>query len=162
MNMTTRKTRACTLDTLDEDLKTAIRAHAVKYELNDLESNILMCCETISIRQKRGFWSGIRTTLSAVYVTPKWLVWADSTDRSDASVGASQLTHVDIWDYPTAASSPITSDEGLNITGRYTDKSKTGIVFIVLDSNATGRKFRQVLAEVLNKAASKEHGVYQP
>lgn len=162
MNMTTRKTRACTLDTLDEDLKTAIRAHAMQHELNDLESNILMCCETISVRQKRGFWGGIRTTLSAVYLTPKWLVWADSTDRSDASVGASQLIHVDLWDYQTTSIFPITFDEGLNITGRYTDKSKTGIVFIVLDSNTDGRKFRQLLAEVLNKAASKEQGVYQP
>lgn len=162
MDMTNRKTRACTLDTLDGDLRTAIRAHALKYGLNDLESDILMCCETLSVRQNRGFWGGIRTTLSAVFVTPKWLVWADSTDRSDASVDASQLMHVDIWDYQTTASFPITSDEGLNITGRYTDKSKTGIVFIVLDSNADGHKFRQVLEEVLIKAANKEHGVYQP
>ena len=144
MNMTTRKTRACTL-ALDEHLKTAIRAHALQFELNDLESNILMCCETISVHQKRGFGGGIRTTLSAVYVTPKWLVWADSTDQSDASVGASRLIHVDIWDYQTTAGFPMTLDEGINITARYTDKSSMGIVFIVLDSNAEGRKFRTVL-----------------
>ncbi|HJS20481.1 MAG TPA: hypothetical protein VJ785_17155 [Anaerolineales bacterium] len=89
----------------------------------------------LSVCQKRGFWGGIRTTLSAVYVTPRWQVWADSTDRGDACIGASQLIHVDIWDYPTTSTSPITSDEGLNVTGRYTDKSKTGMAFIVLDSN---------------------------
>ena len=161
MNITNRKTRACTLDTLDEDLKAAIRDHAVKYGLNDLESEVLMCCETLSVRQKRGFWGGIKTTLSAVYVTRRWLVWADSTDRSDARVGASELIYVDIWDDQTATDSPITSDEGLNITGRYTDESRTGLVFIVLDSNLDGRKFRQVLAEVLSKAAYKQHAVYQ-
>ena len=42
MHRTTRKTRACTLDTLDEHLKTAIFAHAVQYGLDDLECNILM------------------------------------------------------------------------------------------------------------------------
>ena len=51
MNPTTRKTRACTLD---EDLKDALRAHAAKYRLDDLESEILMCCETLSARYKKG------------------------------------------------------------------------------------------------------------
>jgi hypothetical protein len=37
MNLTTRKTRACVLDTLDEELKEAIRAHAVKYGLDDID-----------------------------------------------------------------------------------------------------------------------------
>ena len=161
MQMTTRKTRACTLDTLDENLKTAIFAHAVKYGLDDLERNILMCCETISVRQARGFWGGISTTLSAVYVTHKWLVWVDSTDRSDARVAASELIYVDIWDDQTTTDFPITSDEGLNITGRYTDESRTGIVFIVLDSNPDGRKFRQMLQDELRKATNKEPGIYQ-
>lgn len=161
MNMMNRKTRACNLDTLDEDLRVAIHTHAVKYGLNDLESGILMCCETLSARQKRGFAGGIRTTLSVVYVTPRWLVWADSTDRSDASVSASPLIYVDVWDDQTTTDSLLTSDEGLNITGRYTDESRTGLVFIVLDSNPDGRKFRQVLEEALNKTARKEHGIYQ-
>lgn len=159
--MTTRKTRLCSLDTLDEDLKAAIHAHALQYGLNDLESDILVCCETLSVRQTRGFWGGIKTTLSAVYVTPKWLVWADSTDRNDARVGASKLIHVDIWDYQTTTVHPITAQVGLNITGRYTDTDRTGMAFIALDANADGRKFRQALEEALSKAASKEHGAHQ-
>ena len=162
MNRITRKTRICTLDTLDEDLKSAIHAHALNHGLNDLESNVLMCCETLSVRQKKGFSGGIRTTLSAVYVTPKWLVWADSTDRSDASVGASQLIDVDIWDDRAMIGYSITADEGLNITGLYTVKNKKGMAFIALDSNPNGRKFRQVLEEALSKAVSQEHAVYQP
>lgn len=129
--------------------------------MNDLEADILMCCETLSVRQRRGFWRGIRTTLSTVYVTPKWLVWADSTDRSDANVGGSQLICVDLWDDQATTNSPIASDQGLNITGRYTDETKTGIVFIVLDSNLDARKFRQVLEEELSKATNKEPGSYQ-
>ena len=160
--MTTRKTRLCTLDTLDEDLKAAIHAHALQYGLNDLESDILVCCETLSVRQTKGFWGGIKTALSAVYVTPKWLVWVDSTDRSDANVGASQLIHVDIWDYQTTTVYPITAEVGLNITGRYTDMHRTGLTFIALDANADGRKFRRALEEALSKAASKENGVYEP
>jgi len=58
MNKTTRKTRVCTPDTLDEELKATIRAHGAKYGLDDIESDILMCCETISIHPKKGFLGG--------------------------------------------------------------------------------------------------------
>jgi len=66
MNTFTRTTRACTLETLDEDLKAVMRAHITKYGLGDIESDILMCCETTSIRQKKGLFGGIKTTRSAV------------------------------------------------------------------------------------------------
>ncbi|HSA99043.1 MAG TPA: hypothetical protein VLE49_00220 [Anaerolineales bacterium] len=150
--MTSRKTRACTLETLDESLKAAIRAHGAKYELRDIESDILMCCETISVQQKKGLFGGIKTTLSAVYVTPKWLVWVESSEQNDAGAGTAQLKHIDVRDYRTTASYPIMPDQGLNVTGRYTDKTKTGIKFIMLDSEADGQKFRQVLDEALRKA----------
>jgi hypothetical protein len=118
MNTTTRKTRACTLETLDGELQAAIRAYGAKYLLEDIESDILMCCETISIGQKKGFFGGIKTTLSAVYVTPKWLVWADSNGQSDVAAGTAQLSQIDVHDYQTTAQYAITPAQGLNITGR--------------------------------------------
>jgi hypothetical protein len=155
MNITTRKTRACTLETLDISLKTAIRAHATKYGLGDIESDILLCCETISVSQKKGLFGGIKSTLSAVYVTPKWLVWADSTDRNDAGVGTAELRHLGVRDYQTTASYAVSPDQGLNITGRYTDKNKTGIAFIALDTDSDGQMFRQVLEEAVSKATKR-------
>ena len=149
MNITTRKTRACTLDTLDEELKAAIRAHGAKYGLDDIESGILMCCETLSVRHKKGLFGGIGTTLSAVYVTPKWLVWADSNGRSDVTAGTARLSQIDVRDYRDTAQYAITPPQGLNITGRYTDKNRTGITFIVLEAEADGEKFRQVLNEAI-------------
>ena len=153
MNTMTRTTRACTLETLDGNLKAAIRAHGAKYGLEDIESGILMCCETITVGPKKGFFGGIKTALSAVYVTPKWLVWADSTGRNDAGASTARLKQIDVRDYRTTASYAITPDQGLNITGRYTDKNRTGISFIVLSTDKDGQKFRQVLEEAMNKAA---------
>lgn len=152
MNTITRATRACTMGTLDGDLKAAMRAHVTKYGLGDIESDILMCCETISVLRKKGLFGGIKTTRSAVYITPKWLVWADGTDRNDADAGTAQLNHIDVRDYQTTASYAITPDQGLNITGRYTDKNKTGITFIMLGTEPDGQKFRQVLEEARGKA----------
>ena len=153
MNITTRKTRVCTIESLDGKLKAAIRAHGAKYGLADIESDILMCCETISVRPQKGFFGGIKTSLSAVYITPKWLVWAESADGNDASAGTAQLKHIDVRDYRNTASYAISPDQGLNITGRYTDKNKTGITFIVLDSEVDGQEFRRVLKEALGRAA---------
>jgi hypothetical protein len=55
MNEASRKTRACTIDTLDDELKSAIRGHGMKYGLEELESHILICCETITVQQKKGY-----------------------------------------------------------------------------------------------------------
>ena len=153
MNTTTRKTRACTIDTLDEELKAAIRAHGTKFGLEDIESDVLMCCETLTVHQKKGFFGGIKTTLSAVYITPKWLVWADSSGRNNVVAGTARSNQIDVRDYGSTAQYAITPDQGLNITGRYTDKNKTGITFIMLGAEADGQKFRQVLSEALRNVA---------
>lgn len=150
MNEVVRKTRACTIETLDEKLRAAIRTHAETYGLRDIEVNVLMCCETISARSRRGLFGGIKTTLSAVYVTPRWLVWADGSDQKEITAGTAQLRHLNVRDYGTTASYSITPDQGLNITGRYTNKNRTGITFIVLDSEPDGLKFREVLDEARN------------
>lgn len=153
MSLATRKTRACTIEALDGGLKAAIRAHGAKYGLDDIESNVLMCCETLTVHQKKGFFGGIKTSLSAVYVTPRWLVWAESSGRNDVVAGTAQLKQIEVRDYRTTAQYAITPDQGLNITGRFTDKNRMGITFIVLEAEADGQKFRQVLNEAFRKAA---------
>lgn len=153
MNGAARKTRACTIDALDEELRAAIRAHGTNVGLEDIEADILMCCETITIHQRKGFSGGIKTTLSAVYVTPKWLVWADSSGPNDVLAGVAPLSQIDVRDDRTTAQYVIAPNQGLNITGRYTDQNRTEITFIVLDAKADGQKFRQVLDEAWRNAA---------
>jgi hypothetical protein len=150
MNGTTRTTRNCSFETLDEKLREAIRLHGVKYGLADLEFNILMCCETLSARQKKGLLSGVKTTLSAVYVTPKWLVWAAGSPEGDAAAWTARLIHIEIDDARfTAAGYTISPDQGLNVTGLYTSNDTAGLRFIVLDAGPVGQKFRKVLKRAL-------------
>jgi hypothetical protein len=143
MNTSPRKTRACTFDALDAQLKAAIRAHGTKFGLEDVEFDILMCCETISAHHKKGFLGGIQTTLSAVYVTPKWLVWADSSGPNDVVVGAAQLSEIHVRDDQATG-------QGLNISGRFTEGDGTGITFIMLEAESDGQKFRHVLHKALS------------
>lgn len=147
MNTITRTTRACTVETLSGALQTAIQAHAAEYGLEDIGSDVLMCCETVSVNQKTGLLSGVGTTVSAVYITPKWLVWADG----EAGAGSARLKHIDVRDYRETASYAVSPDHGLNITGRYTDRNRTGLTFIGLGSDADGQKFRLALEEAIGK-----------
>ena len=151
MNTITRTTRACTVETLDTVLKAAIHAHGVKYGLDDIESEVLMCCETTSVNHRTGLFSSMKTTLSAVYITPKWLVWAESTDHKPAGAGSAMLRSINVRDYQNTASYAVMPDHGLNITGRYTDKNRTGITFIGLGSDIDGQKFRQLLEGTINR-----------
>jgi len=151
VNTITRTTRACTFEALNDTLKAAIHAHGLKFGLDDIISDVLMCCETVSVNQKTGLFNSTKTTLSAVYITPTWLVWVEGAQHKDASAGSARLRNIDVHDYQNTASFAITPDHGLNITGRYTDKNKTGITFIGLDSNMDGQRFRQLLNNTLKK-----------
>jgi hypothetical protein len=65
------------------------------------------------------------------------------------------LSQIDVRDYQTTAQYAITPDQGLNVTGRDSEKYKMGMTFIVLESEADGQKFREVLKQALRRAAVK-------
>lgn len=155
MSETTRITRQCAIHELNPVLVTAIRAHVKQYHLDDLEAGLLMCCETTSLQQKKGFFGGTENAVSVVFVTPKWLVWAESINNKIAEVNSALLTHIDIHDFAGSAMGAIAPDTGMNVTGRYTNAVKTGQAFIGIGADDVGNKFRQVLHEAMNKAANK-------
>jgi hypothetical protein len=143
------------MDDLNTGLKGALRAHALKHQLGNIESDILICCETTSINQKSGLFGATKdTSLSAAYLTPRWLVWVDTNDRNKPLVSSAQLKQINIHDYELSVLYKIKPDHGLHITGRYTDVTQTGIVFLGIGSDPGGRKFREILGQTLKKAAS--------
>ena len=153
MNSITSSTRACALEELNTGLRAALQAHGTRYGLSDIEANILMCCETKSARIKNGLFGGMENTLSAVYVTPKWLVWAVAANGKLPTVGSALLRNINMRDYEETSSGSIMPNQGLNITGRYTDVNQTGITFISLGTEADGKNFRVILKDAIKKAA---------
>jgi hypothetical protein len=155
MSETKRLTRICSIDELNPVLSSAIRAHIKQYQLGDVESSILMCCETTSVQQKKGFFGGSENAVSAAIVTPQWLIWAESVSNKTAEVNSALLSHIDIHDYARSAMGTISPDTGMNITGRYTNAVKTGAAFIGIGTDQNGIKFREVLHDVMKKVVSK-------
>src|SRR5512133_1225646 len=155
MSENKRITRICAINELKPALSSAIRAHIQQYQLGDIESNVLMCCETTSVQQKKGFFGGSENAVSTALVTTQWLVWAESVGSKTVEVNSALLTHIDVHDYAGSAMGTISPDTGLNITGRYTNAVKTGQTFIGIGSDQNGIKFREVLLDTRKKAANK-------
>ena len=155
MQTTSRATRICMLEDLNPGLKAVLKAHVARYQLDAGESDIIMCCETTSIRQKNRWFGATKDiTYSAATMTPKWLVWTDHTAHRIAPAGSAQIKYINVQDYETTAMYIIAVGHGLNVTGRDADRNKTGMTFIVLGPDPDGRKFHQVLDEAIKKAVS--------
>jgi len=153
MNAYTRSTHECTFMALRPELVTAIRKHIEKYKLGDVESSLLICCETTSTIQKSGlFTNGSETTITGMIVTAQLLIWTDGKKRDKPIIRSALLRNIDVQDFENTAMYQVNPDSGMNITGRYTDVTKQGQAFIGLGTDPTGEKFRQVLQHAIQKA----------
>jgi hypothetical protein len=113
-----RVTRACTLSELRPELRRALLEYAQKHDLNNLENDILQCCETKSEKKPGGWFAWLddksdQTIYLAAFFTADWLVWARSGDVSGVSVTAAPLL--------TIQARPLASlfirDQGLEVSG---------------------------------------------
>ena len=155
MNAYTRSTRECTFGDMRPELVTAIRKHVETYKLGDIESSLLIYCETTSICQKTGlFANNDETTITGMFVTPQLLAWTNGKKRGKPVVTSAMLRNIDAHDFENTAMYQVNPDSGMNITGRYTDVTKQGQSFIGLGSDPAGEKFRQVLQHAIQKAQS--------
>jgi len=87
MNAYTRSTRECTFGDMRPELAAAIRRHIETYKLGDIESPLLICCETTSTHQKTGlFANGDETTITGMFVTTQLLVWTNGKKKVNPSL----------------------------------------------------------------------------
>lgn len=148
-----RTTRECTLASLHPTLATSLRAHVQKYELGDGETAVLICCETVSTRSKKGLF-GRKTEVvhTAVLVTPTYLIWATAKDNETPGVLSARLRDVQVQDYERSELYKLVPDSGLNITGLFTNATAPGSSFIGLGPEPAAQKLRTVLKEAVANA----------
>jgi hypothetical protein len=155
MNAYTRSTLECTFAEMRPELAAAIRRHIETYKLGDIESSLLICCETTSKRQKAGLIAnGDETTFTGMLVTTQLLVWTNGNKKGKPVVTSALLRNIDAHDFENTAMYQVKPDSGMNISGRYTDVTKQGQSFIGLGSDPTGEKFRHVLQHAIQKVQS--------
>ncbi len=148
-----RTTRESMINNLNPVLVETIRAHIEKYELGDIDLSAVICCETTSTKQKKGLFGGkAEIILTAVILTPQWLIWATSKNNESPSVLSARLRDIQVQDYEKSEMYKLMQDTGLNISGLRTDAVDLGSVFIGLGTEPAAQRFRILLKETLAKA----------
>jgi hypothetical protein len=148
-----RTTRESTFNDLNPALVAAIRAYTEKYELGDMETSALICCETTSTKQKKGLFGGkAETILTGVILTPQWLIWAAGKEKEPPSVLSARLRDIQVQDYEKSEMYKLMQDTGLNISGLRTDAVDLGSTFIGLGPEPAAHKLRTLLKEALATA----------
>ena len=145
-----RTTRECSFEDLSPSIVIAIRAHIEKYELGEIESTVLSCCETTSTKQKRGIFGGKgETVITGVMLTPQWLIWATSSNKESPVVLSARLREIQVQDYEKSEMHKLIQDTGLNVFGIRTDAVELGSTFIGFGVEPAAQKFRNLLRETL-------------
>ena len=153
MNAYTRSTRECTFADLRPELLTAIREHIGRYEFGDVESSLLMCCETTSTMQKTGLFArNPETTITDLLLTADVLIWTDGKNKDKPNIRSAWLRNIDVQDFEKTAMYLVQPDSGIHVSGRYTDVTKNGQAFIGLGNDTDGVKFRKALQDRIQKA----------
>ncbi|QLQ05044.1 MAG: hypothetical protein HZY76_02325 [Anaerolineae bacterium] len=112
-----RSTRACAVSELRPELGQAIRGYFADHEPGDVESETILCCETTSHKKQMGrLQAWLRgdldaTVHTALVLTPQWLLWVRSGDRSGPGLTAAQLTMIQARPYRSL----LTGDTGLEV-----------------------------------------------
>ncbi|MCC6298209.1 MAG: hypothetical protein IT314_02845 [Anaerolineales bacterium] len=146
---TTKETR---IEGLRAELSQAINEHIAKYNLGDILSDAAMCIQTDSEKIKKGLFGGGETAFTGALVTPRWLVWATSGNKTKTAVLSAQLNDVTVEDYAQSSFAKMIPDSGLNVSGKFTDASNNGMTFIGLDESAASKKFIETVIQAAQDA----------
>jgi len=148
-----RVTKECSLGSMRPELAEAIKAHIERYEIEGVIENILIGCETISTKEKKGlFGKKTEVEIGGVILTPKWLIWAGGKESEKVGVLSARLQELRVQDYEKTKMYQMIEDTGVNVDGFQTGQEiVSGSVFIGLGNEPAAKKFREMLKEVIKK-----------
>lgn len=148
-----RVTKECSLELMRPELAEAIRAHFERYQLEGITDDVLISCETTSTTERKSLLGKkTETTLGAVILTPKWLIWAGGKANEKAGALSARLQDLRVEDYESTGMYERIQDTGVNVDGfRTGQESGTGSVFIGLGPEPAAQRFREMLKEAIAK-----------
>jgi hypothetical protein len=152
-----RFTRVCDFNQLRPELYQAIRDHIHLEQLENVEKEILMCCETTSEQKnKGGLAAWLEGNVDTIYytgmlVTPQWLVWGRQGDKTGITVSAAKLKEIQV----NVFTSKFLKDRGLEVFGYINDSKKRMGGYIGLGSEEAAQKFGEVVVQAVEETRIK-------
>lgn len=148
-----RYTRECAFSQFRSELIKAIRDYNQDHHLGDIETEALMCCQTTSEKKPPGFWASLlgdepdKVYHTGMLVTPKWLVWARSGDKSGTVVSAAKLKDIQV----KAFASRLLKDKGLEVYGMIGEARERMRGYIALGVEEAGQKFCEIVRQAVEE-----------
>ena len=149
-----RTTRECSVNQLRPKLLHAIQIDFQQHQLGDLETETLMCCETISEKKNTSkiisWLNGTVDTIiyTGMLLTSEWLVWALDGDRSGLLLNTANLKLIRAEFY----SSRFPKDVGLGIVGYVGDAKERIRGYVGMGEGLVTQKFCEVVKQAISKA----------
>lgn len=150
----TRTTRECSTSQIHPSLHQAIRVYFQTHQLGDLDAETLICCETISEKRNPGklasFLDGDPDSIThlAILLTPEWLIWGRTGDRSGTIVTAAKLKVIQVKAFVARR----TKDMQLTISGFISDSKEYVHGSLEMGPDAAAQKLCEVVEKAVLKA----------
>lgn len=149
-----RSSRECNLEDLGEEMVLAVNTHLEKYNLGPILDDTLICIEIISEKIKKGLFAGPGPKLArmVLILTPRWIVQVIKSDADAAFARSARLEDIVATDYEKSPFYARIPDNGVEMTGRFTDTTENSSSFIGLGKDAAGEKFKQMIIRAVQEA----------
>jgi len=141
-----RVSRECKFEELGQEIVAAVNMHIEKYNLGRILGDALVCIEVKSDKTKKGIFAtpGPKFTHIGLILTRRWLVQTIKVDKGKMIARSARLEDITVSDYEKNPYFQQFPDNGVEVTGRFTDASESSTSFIGLGKDLAGEKFKEL------------------
>lgn len=157
-----RSTKVCALESLPQSITSEIQNHLNSYNLGSITNDYIECIETFSEKKKKGLFSGggDKELKLFVILTPTWLIWVTSADKSGIAVLSAQLKDLDVKDYKDTPPFKLIQDTGVQISGIITGQvgmhgNQSVSSFLGLGEESAASQFKEKLMQAYQNSRKK-------
>lgn len=149
-----RSTKEISFNEITPDVVQAIQKYIELHNLGDILKDVSSCILSTSDKIKKGMFGGPGPNLliQTVVLTKRWLILADRVDQNAIYIKSMQLADIVVTDYQQTAFHGVIPDSGMNLTGRFTDASEKGTLFMPLGEDEAGDTFKKALIKSVQDA----------
>jgi hypothetical protein len=149
-----RTTRECAVSELHPGLLLALQDYFQGHRLGNLQSDITICCETVSRKKNAGktlpWLDGRPDSIihMGMLLTSKWLIWAHHGDQTGTRVNSASLNEIHVDFYTPLFS----TDSGLRIVGFVGDDNTRIRGYLGMGKEPAAQKFCEEVQQAIIKA----------
>lgn len=150
-----RSTKEIAVQEISAEVIQAVEKYIELHNLGNILEGISDCIVSTSEKIKKGLFGsgpGPKLLIQTAILTNRWLILADRVDQNALYIKSMQLRDIVVEDYEKSSFYALIPDTGMNVTGRFTDASENGSIFLPLGKDAAGEKFKEALIQAVQNA----------